>query len=354
MGDLLDDKQDQSLQSGDQEGNGVAMVKNTLAVWGRSFLRASESGVFLAMAVFFIVMAIISPAFRTPYNISVILKQISVASILGMGQTLVIISGAFDLSQGSIAGLGSMVAAIAAKHWGVDPILAICLGLLVGVLCGYLNGVLAARLRLHPFVMTLATATAFMGMSFFVSRGDPVTGLQEKFLWLGKGNLGFLPAPVLVMVIVTVVMQVILTKTLFGRRVLMIGGNIDVAYAHGLNINRIRIIIYTISGFLAALGGIVAVGRTGASIPSIGQDLLFPVVTATIIGGTLLSGGVGSMFGTLIGASIMGIVRNSLAILQVNIFLQDVVQGLLVVAALIIDQFRRGQLTWKKITGRER
>jgi ribose transport system permease protein len=320
----------------------------------KSFFRASESGVFLAMSVFFIVMVIISPAFRTPYNITVILKQIAVASILGMGQTLVIISGAFDLSQGSIAGLGSMIAAIAWQRWGFDPIMAIGLGLLVGICCGFLNGVLAARLRLHPFVMTLATSTAFVGMSFFASRGDPVVGLPESFLWLGKGMMGILPAPVLVMLVVTVVMQIILTKTLFGRRVLMIGGDVDVAYALGVDINRLRIQIYTISGFLAALGGIVAVGRTGASIPSIGQDLLFPVVTATIIGGTLLSGGVGSMFGTLIGATIMGIVRNSLAILQINIFLQDVVQGLLVVAALIIDQFRRGQLTWKKIIGKDR
>ncbi|MBN1266426.1 MAG: ABC transporter permease [Anaerolineales bacterium] len=320
----------------------------------RSFINASESGVFLAMSAFFIIMAVISPSFRSPYNITVILKQISVASILGMGQTLVIISGAFDLSQGSIAGLGSMIAAIAWQHWGLDPIAAICVGLLVGISCGFLNGVLAARLRLHPFVMTLATSTAFKGLSFFASRGDPVTGLPDSFLWMGKGSLGILPAPVLVMLIVTVIMQNILTKTLFGRRALMIGGNIDVAYALGLDINRIRIIIYTISGFLAALGGIVAVGRTGASIPSIGQDLLFPVVTATIIGGTLLSGGVGSMLGTLIGAAIMGIVRNSLAILQIDIFLQDVVQGLLVVAALIIDQFRRGQLTWKKIIGKDR
>lgn len=343
---------------GEMGKNGETMpgqqIGLTLKRGVQSLFSASESGVFLAMSVFFIVMAVISPAFRTPYNITVIFKQIAVASILGMGQTLVIISGAFDLSQGSIAGLGSMIAAIAWQRWGIDPILAIGLGLLVGVACGSFNGILAARLRLHPFVMTLATSTIFMGLSFYASRGDPVTGLPESFLWLGKGTIGILPAPVLVMLIVTFTMQILLTKTLFGRRVLMIGGDVDVAYALGLDINRLRIIIYTISGFLAALGGIVAVGRTGASIPSIGQDLLFPVVTATIIGGTLLSGGVGSMFGTLIGATIMGIVRNSLAILQINIFLQDVVQGLLVVAALIIDQFRRGQLTWKIIIGKDR
>ena len=320
----------------------------------KAIFRANESGVFIAMMLFFIIMVLISPAFRSSYNLTVILKQISVASILGMGQTLVIISGAFDLSQGSIAGLASMISAIAWQRWGFNPLEAILLGLLIGILCGYLNGTLAARLRLHPFVMTLATSTIFLGMSFFASRGDPVTGLPESFLWLGKGSLGFIPGPVLVMVVVTIIMQILLTQTMFGRRVFMIGGNIDVAYALGINIDKTRIYIYVISGFLSALGGIVAVGRTGASIPSIGQDLLFPVVTATIIGGTLLSGGVGSMFGTLIGASIMGIVRNSLAILQVNLFLQDVAQGVLVITALIIDQFRRGQLTWKKIIGKDR
>lgn len=344
---VSDSVEDQSSQS--SEGRS-GLIRN----WFDGIKNTSESGMFLALFVFFITMAIISPAFRTPYNITVILKQISVASILGMGQTLVIISGAFDLSQGSIAGMGSMLAAIALQRWGFHPVLAIFFGLLIGMLCGFINGVLAARLRLHPFVMTLATSTIFLGVTFFASRGDPVTGLPESFLWLGKGKLGFIPAPVLVMVIITILMQIILTRTLFGRRVLMIGGNLDVAYALGININTIRILTYTISGFLAALGGIVAVGRTGASIPTIGQDLLFPVVTATIIGGTLLSGGVGSMFGTLIGASIMGIVRNSLAILQINIFLQDVAQGLLVVAALIIDQFRRGALTWKILIGKDR
>ena len=324
-------------------GNGVTTI-----------FSANESGVFVALTVFFFVMVAVSPAFRTPYNLTVILKQISVASILGMGQTLVIISGAFDLSQGAIAGLASMVSAIAWQRWGFSPILAISLGLLIGISCGYFNGMLAARLRLHPFVMTLATSTIFLGLSFFASRGDPVTGLPETFLWLGKGDFFFIPAPVFIMLMVTFLMQILLTKTLFGRRVFMIGGNTDVANSLGLKIDQIRIYIYVISGFLSALGGIVAVGRTGASIPSIGSDLLFPVVTATIIGGTLLSGGVGSMLGTLIGASIMGIVRNSLAILQVDLFLQDVVQGALVVVALIIDQFRRGQLTWKIIIGKDR
>ncbi len=320
----------------------------------KTIFRANESGVFVALLIFFLIMVVVSPSFRTPYNLTVILKQISVASILGMGQTLVIISGAFDLSQGAIAGLASMVSAIAWQRWGFSPLLAISLGLLIGIACGYFNGMLAARLRLHPFVMTLATSTIFLGLSFFASRGDPVTGLPESFLWLGKGNLFFIPAPVLIMLMVTFLMQILLTKTLFGRRVFMIGGNTDVAISLGLKIEKIRVNIYMISGFLSALGGLVAVGRTGASIPSIGSDLLFPVVTATIIGGTLTSGGVGSMLGTLIGASIMGIVRNSLAILQVDLFLQDVTQGALVVVALIIDQFRRGLLTWKIIIGKDR
>lgn len=324
----------------------IAVLKRVFAI--------RESGVLLALILLFVVIWVVSPPFRSPFNLTTILKQISVTAIVAMGQTLVVIAGAFDLSQAPVAGLAAMVSAIAWKYWGWDPALAIGLGLTVGAACGFINGVLAARFRLHPIVMTLATSSIFLSTNYFITRGEAIVGLPASLTWLGQGEIGPIPVPIVVMLVVALFMHLLLTRTLFGLRVLMIGGNLQAGKDIGINVERVRIGVFTISGFLAALGGVVLLGRLGNALPQIGTGLLFPVVTATIVGGTLLSGGVGSMAGTLIGAAIMGIVNNALAILQFSIFLQDGAQGALVVAALLVDQVRRGELTWKMIIGRDR
>ena len=240
------------------------------------------------------------------------------------------------------------------ENFGLAPPIAIVGGLGVGVLCGFLNGVLAARLRLHPIVMTIATGAVFLGVNFYITRGESIIGLPDGLTWLGKGRIGQVPVLIILMFVVAFLMHILLTRTLFGLRVRMIGGNLKASQDVGMNVERIRIGIFTLSGFLAALGGIVLLGRVGNALPQIGQGLLFPVVTAAIVGGTLLTGGVGSMAGTLMGAAIMGIARNALIVLQLDIYLNDVMQGTLVVVALLIDQFRRGELTWRIIFGRDR
>jgi ribose/xylose/arabinose/galactoside ABC-type transport system permease subunit len=194
----------------------------------------------------------------------------------------------------------------------------------------------------------------FTGLNYFSSEGRAIVGLPPEMVWLGQGNIRGVPVLVIILFVVTILMHIMLTRTLFGHRVLMIGGNVKAAADIGLDVEKLRIGIFTISGFLSGLGGVVLLGRVGNAVPQAGQDMLFPVVTATIVGGTLLSGGVGSMAGTLMGAAIMGIVRNSLAVLQANIYLQDFFQGALVVGALVIDVYRRGELTWDILIGRER
>ncbi len=341
-----------------------------------------EAGVFFTLLLFFSTMMIISPTFRQPFNLTIVLKQMSVTAILAMGQTVVMIAGSFDLSQGSIAGLSAMAAAmtwerlsgaISVSKGGVGGMaamaanlqqnwryavlltaLSILAGLAVGVLCGVANGVLAAKFRLHTTVMTLATGIVFRGINYYVTQGKPVIGLPSALLYLGEGNLGPVPACILLMLFVTFVTHIVLTRTLYGRRVLQIGGNEDAARRSGILVDRVRIGVFAASGFLAALGGIVTIGRVGNAIPLIGQDLLFPVVTAAIVGGTLLTGGVGSALGTLMGGAIMAIVNNALVVLQFSIYVQDMCQGLLVVLALLLDQFRRGALTLGMLTGKDR
>ena len=310
-----------------------------------------ESGIVLALVVLVVALSIISPAFRNPYNLMTIVKQISVVAIVAMGQTLVIISGGFDLSQGSIAGLAAIASAIAASRWGWPAVVSILFGVGLGAGCGFVNGLLITRLRLHPVVVTLATSSIFMGLNFILTEGTPVTGVPESFLWIGKGNLVIgairIPIPIVAMVLTALVVHYVLTRFVFGRRIFIIGSNKEAARLAGVNPERILLGIFTLSGLLAGLGGVIMVGRVGSGLPLIGADMLLPVVAAAVIGGTLLSGGVGSMAGTVTGAAIMGVLRNSLVVLRFNIFYQDVVLGLAVLLAVVIDQIRRGGLRLK-------
>jgi ribose transport system permease protein len=303
--------------------------------------------------VIFGVMLVISPTFRQSYNLTIILKQMSVVAIMAMGQTLVIISGAFDLSQGPVAGLVAMLTGLAWSSAGLPAPLAIVAGLAAGLGCGISNGILASRFKLHPIVMTLATSTIFTGLIYFITQGNPVIGLPNGLLELGAGDVHGVPTPVIVMIVVTLLMHILLTRTLFGLRVRQMGGNVEAARLIGVNVHRTWIAVFAISGLLAAVGGVVELGRVGNAIPSIGQTLLFPIISSAIIGGTLLTGGAGSMIGTLIGAATLTIINNALVVLQVDIYLQNVVQGALVVVALVLDQFRRGQLTWRDLLRNE-
>lgn len=319
----------------------------------RRLLRSRESGVFFALVLFAAVMLASAPQFSTQYNASIILKQMSVVAVIALGQTLVMIVGAFDLSQASIAGLVAMVSALLWQDLGAPPLVALAAGLLLGATIGAFNGVLAAYFRLNPIVMTLAAGIAIRGVTYTISGGFPVVRVPPEFLYLGASTIVGVPTPVVLAFLVAGMMHVLLTRTLFGRRVLQVGGNQDAAKGLGISVSGIRIGVFAISGLLAALGGIMAMGRIGNASPEIGQTLLFPVVTAAIVGGTLLSGGVGTMLGSLMGATIMAMVTNAIVLLQVNIFLVDTVQGVLVLIALLVDQFRRGELTIRKLIGRE-
>jgi ribose/xylose/arabinose/galactoside ABC-type transport system permease subunit len=331
------------------EASGLLKAKQTI----QRMVALREFGVLLALVVFLTVATVSSSQFRTPYNISTILRQASVVAIVAAGQTLVIISGAFDLSQAPVAGLTAMVTALVWRDWGFPPPLAILFGLAVSTGCGVFNGVLAARFRLHPIVMTLATSAVFLGLNYTITKGDPIHGLAKGLLWLGYADIGPVPVSAIVMLLVCITMHIMLTRTILGLRILMLGGSLKATKDLGIDVDRVRVVLYSISGFLAGLGGIVLLGRVGNAIVTIGSGLMFPSVTAAILGGTLLSGGVGSMLGTLMGAAIMAVVNNSLVIFKVGIYVQDIAQGALVLVALLIDQIRRGELSWAAILGKE-
>jgi ribose transport system permease protein len=330
------------------EGTGRRLWALTREVFGYR-----ESGILIALVVIFVVMLIISPSFRSPFNLTVVTEQMATIAIMATGQTLVIISGAFDVSQAAVTALSAMVTGLMWALVGLNPIFAIGIGLGTGALAGAINGILAARFKLHPIIMTLATAVMFTGLTYVITHGQPVIGLPEALLWMGADFIGPIPVSVLIMLLVVALMQVLLTRTRFGLRVRQVGGNVEAARLTGVNVPAILLGVFIISGLLSAFGGLIEMGRISNAIPTLGSTLLFPIITSSILGGTLLSGGEGSMVGTLFGAALLTIINNALVVLQVDPYAQGVVQGGLVVAALIIDQFRRKQLTLRDLVRTE-
>ncbi len=322
---------------------------NWVLVKVRALFGYRETGIVIALIVLFVYLCFASESFRSPFNLTVVAEQMAAIGIMACGQTLVIIAAAFDVSQVAVTGLSAMVIGIMWGHAGLNPILAIMIGLATGVLCGAVNGILASRFKLHPIIMTLATSVIFVSLTYVITHGIPVIGLPPQLLWAGSAQVGPIPVSTLMMLVVVVLMQVLLTRTKFGLRVRQIGGNVEAARLIGVNVQLVLLGVFVVSSFLAALGAVVELGRVGNAIPTLGSTLLFPIITASILGGTLLSGGEGSMVGTLAGAATLTIINNGMVVLQVDPYAQGVVQGSLVVAALIVDQFRRRQLTLRDL-----
>jgi ribose transport system permease protein len=312
-------------------------------------LRFKESGILMALLIMIVALSVASPNFRSSYNLVTITKQFSLIAVVAIGQTMVIVTAGIDLSQGVVAGLSAVLSGLLVMDLGVPPAIAILIGVGIGAFCGFINGLLVTRMRAHPMVLTLGTMTAFSGINYVVSRGNPIINLPEGFLWLGKGviSLGRLevPVPILLLVVVGLTLHLVLLHTVFGRRVYLVGSNPEAARLAGVNNDQILIGTYVFAGFLAALGGIAFAGRLGNIVPAIGSDWLLPVIAASVIGGTLLSGGEGSVLGTVIGAAIMGVITNALVILRLNIYYQNVALGLAILFAILVDQFRQGKIT---------
>jgi len=291
----------------------------------------------LVLICMVIIMSIVSEHFLTSQNIINIIRQISINAILAIGATFVIITGGIDLSQGSVLAVSGVIAASFIKHGYASIFIAAITGILVSCLLGFINGLTIANFKVPPFVVTLAMMTIARGIAYVYTDGRPIVDLDKRFLVLGQGSLGFLPYPIIVMIIVAVLAAIILYMTKFGRYVFSIGGNIQAARVSGINTNRIIVLVYTLSGLLAGLAGVMLASRINTGQPQAGQSYEMDAIAAAVIGGTSLSGGVGTIAGTLVGAIIIGVINNSLNLLNVSQYYQLIVKGIVIAVAVIID-----------------
>ncbi|GAA2256569.1 transporter [Streptomyces ruber] len=317
-------------------------LKSTTGATGASGLRRLllDNGALTALIVLVIAMSALSGDFLTADNLLNIGVQAAVTAILAFGVTFVIVSAGIDLSVGSVAALSATVLAWSATSEGVPVWLAVILAVATGIACGLVNGVLISYGKLPPFIATLAMLSVGRGLSLVISQGSPIA-FPDSVSHLGDTLGGWLPVPVLVMIVMGVITAVVLGRTYIGRAMYAIGGNEEAARLSGLRVKRQKLVIYALSGLFAAAAGIVLASRLSSAQPQAAQGYELDAIAAVVIGGASLAGGTGKASGTLIGALILAVLRNGLNLLSVSAFWQQVVIGVVIALAVLLDTVRR-------------
>lgn len=298
----------------------------------------AKYGIYFAFIVLAGVLAVTSPPFRSLSNVENILQQISVNGIMAIGMTLVIITAGIDLSVGSVLALSAVVATSFAHPGEHSLVVSVALGILVGLACGTVNGVLIAKKRLAPFIVTLGMMTVARGLALVYTSGRPVINLSDSYNEIGGGSIGPVPFPALIFFGVVLLGAFVLHFTRFGRYVFAVGGNELAAKVSGVNTDRVLIGVYALAGALAGVAGIILSSRIMSGPPATGQGSELDAIAAVVIGGTSLSGGIGSIANTIVGVLIIGVMNNGLDLLNVPSYWQQVVKGLIIVLAVLLDR----------------
>lgn len=299
-----------------------------------------EFGILIAFVIVVTILMIISPdAFANPKNLVGIVRQASINGILACGMMFVILSNGIDLSVGSIVALSGVMAAHFAHPESYPLAVPIIIAILVGLSVGVVNGIGVAYGGIPPFIITLATMTAVRGIALIASGGSPVFGLSDDFKKLASGTIGNTIIPVLAIyfIVIICICGFVLSKTVFGRRVYAIGGNEIAAKVSGISVKKMRLAVYSISGALAGLAGVLLASRTYQGSPTAGVSYELDAIAAVIIGGVSMSGGAGKWYGTLIGALLLAVIANGLDILNVSSNYQMIIKGAIIAIAVLVD-----------------
>ena len=302
----------------------------------------------LAMALLVLALALATDKFLTVDNSLNVLRQICANLCLSIGMTIIILSGGIDLSVGAVLAFAGAVAAGLLKSGfaipGTDVFIevtvsgAILAGLLVGTALGWFNGYVITRFKLPPFVATLGMLSIARGLTMLWTGGFPITRLGDSFDFMGSGHLFGLPVPVLISTALVVVFIVLMKRTRFGRNIYAVGGNERAATLSGLNVNRIKLMVYMLGGALAGVAGLLVTARLDSATPNAGLGYELDSIAAVVIGGTSLNGGRGTIMGTVLGCLIIGVLNNGLVLLEVSPFWQQVIKGLVILVAVAVDK----------------
>ncbi len=303
----------------------------------RNFIQVA--GILPILIAICIIFSIVTPSFLSPGNLINVIRQASINIVLATGMTFVILTGGIDLSVGSILGVTAVVGVLVSLIPGVG-LLAVPAALIAGVCLGLLNGALIAYLGLPPFIVTLGSYTGLRGVAYLVANGTTVINRNLNFAWIGNNYLGPIPWLVLIALLTVVASWFVLRRTVLGRHIYAVGGNIRAARLTGIKVSRVLLFVYGVSGLLSGLGGIMSASRLYSATGMLGQGYELDAIAAVILGGTSFTGGIGTIWGTLLGALIIALLNNGLTLMNVSFFWQLVVKGLVIIIAVTIDKVR--------------
>jgi ribose/xylose/arabinose/galactoside ABC-type transport system permease subunit len=305
----------------------------------------------LLMAVF----SIMEPRFLSSINLFNVMRQVSITGLLAIGMTFVILTAGIDLSIGSLLAFAGLVAAAVAKGGMQDRFtvgegvvgygweLAALAAIAVGLMGGYLQGLAITKLKVPPFVVTLGGMSVFRGAALLFAAGGPISGFQPDFTWWGQGKIGPVPVPVIIFLLAALIAHIVLNYMRYGRRVYAVGGNPEAARLSGLNVNRIICSVYVIMGFFAGLSAFVLAARLNSAEAVAGTGYELTVIASVVIGGTSLFGGVGSIFGTVVGTILIGVLLNGLVLMNVSSYIQQITIGVIIILAVAFDTFAKSR-----------
>ena len=315
-------------------------------------------GPLLFLAALMVVFTVMSPNFIDPLNLFNILRQISITGLIALGMTFVILTAGIDLSVGSLLAFCGMVAAVVAKGGAANTLslsasdaagygwfAALLAAVAAGALAGYVQGLAVTRLKVPPFVVTLGGLTIFRGMTLTISNGGPISGFDASMRWFGNGLVGPVPVPVIIFAVAAILCHIVLRYTRYGRAVYAVGGNAEAARLSGLRVDSILVSVYVIVGFFSGLAAFVLAARLNSAeaVAGIGYELT--VISAVVIGGTSLFGGIGSVGGTVVGAALIGVLQNGLQFNNVSSYTQSIVIGLILILAVAFDRFLKSRVS---------
>jgi putative xylitol transport system permease protein len=297
-------------------------------------------GLVILFVLVLVVLSITAPSFLTIDNLTNIVRQSSIVGFVAIGMTFVMITSGIDLSVGSIVGITAVMSALTATSNGLGAVPAVLIGLVFGAIVGLLNAVMVTWGAIMPFLATLATMAIARTAALIITDGQPVSGLDSGFQWIGGGFLGPIPIPVILFVVLAVIADLVLSRTRFGRHVYAVGGNEESAQKVGIPVRRIKIAVYVLSGLMSAVAGVVLSARVDGADPLAGTGYELQAIAAVVIGGTSLFGGTGTIRGTVLGVLLLGVVANGLNLLNVSSYYQQGIQGLIIVLAVLLNRWK--------------
>ena len=305
---------------------------------GTMIQRFSPIFILLILIVF---MSFASDVFFQTANFINIIRQIAILGVVAMGMTLVILTAGIDLSVGSLMALSAGVMGVAATEWGLSPVPAVMLGLAVGTTMGVINGLVITKGKIQPFIATLGMMVAARGLVLLLTGGLAVRGIPESMLTIGSRFVGRIPQSAFVFAAVAIVGWVLLTKTTLGRNIMAVGGNSEASRTSGIRVDRTKIIVYAICGLFCAIAGFLYMGRVNSVPPLMASGMELQAITAVALGGTSLSGGNGSIVGTVIGVLTIGVLNNGLNLMDVSAAWQQVILGSMIIIVVVLDSWRK-------------